>query len=275
MKRSGFTLIELLVVIAIIAILAAILFPVFAKAREKARGITCLNNLKSIGLAAMMYSQDYDELTPPLRVCTAPPQRIRASGGADECNGVPYAAFHDVIQPYAKNYQLNLCPSAKSSGEGYGVCGALLPPGGNIQNCQWHYNINYVYVRGKCAPGRNDNPNHPNFPWDPHCAFGRPMSSITNPGNLISVVEGITANPDIRNAVGNVVCRHNQGGNYIYADGHAKWNRFMNTVRPTFQWIDEGFFTTNSVSNIVNRQQAYEDTLRNAALTSTLGTCKN
>src|SRR5437660_12674270 len=63
-KRSGFTLIELLVVIAIIATVAAILFPVFAQAREKARQATCQSNLKQIGLAALMYAQDYDETMP-------------------------------------------------------------------------------------------------------------------------------------------------------------------------------------------------------------------
>jgi len=62
--RKGFTLIELLVVIAIIAILAAILFPVFARAREKARQTSCLSNMKQIGLAFMMYTQDYDETLP-------------------------------------------------------------------------------------------------------------------------------------------------------------------------------------------------------------------
>jgi len=64
MNRKAFTLIELLVVIAIIAILAAILFPVFSQAREKARGATCLSNLKQIGLGVMMYVQDYDETFP-------------------------------------------------------------------------------------------------------------------------------------------------------------------------------------------------------------------
>ena len=68
-RSSGFTLIELLVVIAIIAILAAILFPVFATARESARAISCLSNTKQIALAQMMYSQDYDETIVPWRNC--------------------------------------------------------------------------------------------------------------------------------------------------------------------------------------------------------------
>ena len=67
LKRNGFTLIELLVVIAIIAILAAILFPVFAQAREKARQASCMSNLKQVGTAVYMYNQDYDELMPRFR----------------------------------------------------------------------------------------------------------------------------------------------------------------------------------------------------------------
>ena len=74
-RRTAFTLIELLVVIAIIAILAAILFPVFAQAREKARQTTCVSNLRQIGVAVMMYTQDYDETLPQTGwqgVCTQP-----------------------------------------------------------------------------------------------------------------------------------------------------------------------------------------------------------
>jgi len=101
MRRRGFTLIELLVVIAIIAILAAILFPVFAKAREKARQASCQSNLKQIGLAIAMYAQDYDG------------RASMHTGGF----GYPDLAQSERewwphrIQPYVKNFQLLICPS--------------------------------------------------------------------------------------------------------------------------------------------------------------------
>jgi prepilin-type N-terminal cleavage/methylation domain-containing protein/prepilin-type processing-associated H-X9-DG protein len=101
-SRSGFTLIELLVVIAIIAILAAILFPVFAQAREKARQTTCLSNQKQIGLGFMMYIQDYDEAL--LATLISNPT-INPPGGWILC---PY---DEQIQPYVKNYQVFSCPS--------------------------------------------------------------------------------------------------------------------------------------------------------------------
>jgi prepilin-type N-terminal cleavage/methylation domain-containing protein len=99
-SRKGFTLIELLVVIAIIAILAAILFPVFARAREQARKTTCLSNMKQIGLSLGMYLQDYDELFPPggLKVWEATKKTDRN-------------LLEIQLQPYAKNEQIFRCPS--------------------------------------------------------------------------------------------------------------------------------------------------------------------
>ena len=99
MRRAGFTLIELLVVIAIIAILAAILFPVFARAREKARQTTCTSNLKQIGLAVHMYAQDYDGLLPLANQYPAPPPPADATH-----QGPP--GIQDVIEPYTKNQQI-------------------------------------------------------------------------------------------------------------------------------------------------------------------------
>jgi prepilin-type N-terminal cleavage/methylation domain-containing protein len=105
-RSRAFTLIELLVVIAIIAILAAILFPVFSRAREKARQISCLSNLKQMGLAFFMYNADYDET-----YVTNPQWKTK-------------------LQPYIRNTQINVCPSRKSLpwyyGQGYN-CG--IPPG--------------------------------------------------------------------------------------------------------------------------------------------------
>jgi prepilin-type N-terminal cleavage/methylation domain-containing protein len=105
MRRSGFTLIELLVVIAIIAILAAILFPVFARAREKARQTSCLSNTKQIGLAAKVYETDYDERT-PLRNAGANCNAALRTGGL-----APW-----VILPYVKNTQMYICPSRDPAG---------------------------------------------------------------------------------------------------------------------------------------------------------------
>src|SRR6056297_3423700 len=120
MRRHGFTLIELLVVIAIIAILAAILFPVFARAREKARQASCLSNVKQMGLAAMMYVQDYDETMPPARCYNATIPYTMPNGDTWDSWGPWFA----LIQPYAKNPQIFICPSAQESYYGVTSYGA-------------------------------------------------------------------------------------------------------------------------------------------------------
>jgi prepilin-type N-terminal cleavage/methylation domain-containing protein len=128
-SRNAFTLIELLVVIAIIAILAAILFPVFARARENARRTSCLSNLKQIGLGAMMYLQDYDEKYPQaywyksatftksasdyvLQTDNSAPGKRFLTGDAGGTTSGYYVSWMDLIYPYVKSTQLFECPSA-------------------------------------------------------------------------------------------------------------------------------------------------------------------
>jgi len=107
MYRRGFTLIELLVVIAIIAILAAILFPVFAKAREKARQASCQSNMKQIGLAWLQYIQDYDETSPTAYWLTG-------RGAINSAWGETFFCSKTAPYLYAKNVQLFVCPSANA-----------------------------------------------------------------------------------------------------------------------------------------------------------------
>jgi len=113
-KRKAFTLIELLVVIAIIAILAAILFPVFAQARAKARAVTCLSNLKQLGLGSLMYAQDYDEVVLPSRLGYSDAQVGNHTSAANPWN---YTGVRDwrrfwqyIVEPYTKNYGVMRCP---------------------------------------------------------------------------------------------------------------------------------------------------------------------
>jgi prepilin-type N-terminal cleavage/methylation domain-containing protein len=121
--RPGFTLIELLVVIAIIAILAAILFPVFAQAREKARQATCLSNLKQLSLGILMYVQDYDERFPPPAglIYTSP----EGKSNCMECNG-----WELLTKPYTKSDNIYFCPDWRR---------IPLVQGGMKGNPDWYY----------------------------------------------------------------------------------------------------------------------------------------
>jgi prepilin-type N-terminal cleavage/methylation domain-containing protein/prepilin-type processing-associated H-X9-DG protein len=127
-SRRGFTLIELLVVIAIIAILAAILFPVFARAREKARQTSCLSNTKQLGLAILQYVQDYDETYPDSSItCHDDPENLPLCNYANGYlgalhitawghrryldDGVTIGGLVKYLNPYIKNVQISLCPS--------------------------------------------------------------------------------------------------------------------------------------------------------------------
>ena len=181
MRTRGFTLIELLVVIAIIAILAAILFPVFARAREKARQTSCLSNLKQLGLGFDMYCQDYDERTPI------------AFGGDwwDHC-------WKMSIFPYVKNYQLYQCPSLPLN----------LPPNGSGSygiNAYIGEAVSYVSLAQVTRPaetfsiGENADGDWVIEPNGAYCA----VPPWTQPG----WVDG----------------HHNEGGNFAFLDGHAKW----------------------------------------------------
>src|SRR5262245_15384469 len=183
-RQKGFTLIELLVVIAIIAILAAILFPVFAQAREKARQTGCLNNLKQIGTALMMYVQDYDEVLPSPDHATDGPSSLGNS------------KWMDRIYPYVKNEPLYNCPSdgfgrkkSNCTFAKYRYAGAPTPLAANL--CEFgSYAMNFAYWDAKdadwAAPVSWDRP------WDKRGPIVTPMVRVDVPAETVWVGDGLT-----------------------------------------------------------------------------------
>jgi prepilin-type N-terminal cleavage/methylation domain-containing protein/prepilin-type processing-associated H-X9-DG protein len=211
-RSRGFTLIELLVVIAIIAILAAILFPVFAKAREKARQASCQSNMKQLSLAIIMYQSDYDGRTPVPRI-----GRPGTWGGPPQlCGGAPsYWTWHSVIQPYVKNQQLSMCPSLEQLGNENNPPASYDVPHSYGLNARWcgDWGLN-VWARAE--------------------RISEPAQQI-----MIGSNRWVDVNIWCHPAGGNncIYFPHNRGDNFGYLDGHVKWNVPERTVDPTWEWI--------------------------------------
>ena len=208
-RYSGFTLIELLVVIAIIAILAAILFPVFAKAREKARQTSCLSNLKQLDLGMQMYISDYDETLPP-----------RTDWGV----GLSIYHLPDLLNPYVKNAQLWECPSSTLiSWSQYPA-----PPGGG--SGWWStvvgtigYGINYRGMSLRLAELKQPADTWAlgdSVSWD--ICWGRfdALAYASLCGWQLTTSPCASGNPEWEQDDN---ARHNGGSNIAFMDGHAKW----------------------------------------------------
>ena len=200
--RRGFTLIELLVVIAIIAILAAILFPVFAKAREKARQSSCGSNVKQIMLALISYSQDYDELL-PRGYYYVPPTYATTD----------WLSWAHLIYPYVKNEQLFTCPSYRTAvfvnankgcgSGGYGYNDALYGVAlGQITDASG------IIAVSDCT--------YYSMWW-----VSPKDVSVTPPNQGV----GNYQPPDPR---------HNEGGNCGFMDGHAKWLKLNEATKISY-----------------------------------------
>lgn len=206
--RGGFTLIELLVIIAIIAILAAILFPVFAQARAKARGISCLSNVKQCGVAYAMYVQDYDETSPSGR------------GNGWE--------WWTELQPYIKNINLLYCPDRTDGGPGLIGGGSAGGPFSVSHYVGYGYNWGPVGWRGGGLLGREQ---FVSGTSGPKYLPGTPLAAITFPASTFAFGDtydtprmtiGIYFAGDTWRGAGTRSLRHGATWNYAFVDGHAK-----------------------------------------------------
>ncbi len=247
LTRRAFTLIELLVVIAIIAILAAILFPVFAKAREKARQTSCGSNVRQVGLALMLYIQDNDERYPQEHPgCPDPAVGVAPAGDFDGgLETIDYGSPFEKIIPYvggkdSSKEQLFVCPDdSDPRGATLGTCAATAPAPGVTS-----YLINAYFLFGLTdsqlvAPANTIYLAERNqafcdvhiHPW---------LAEIYDVSGYAGAIHGnaavptcISTNPSIDSLYAVAAERHTEGANYGFADGHMKWEHPAATLKPT------------------------------------------
>ncbi len=235
---SGFTLIELLVAIAIISILAAILFPVFAQAREKARQASCLRNMRQLASATAIYLQDWDAF----------PMYSFTPGNTLEG---PYR-WYDQLIPYTRNLQVFGCPSVPRKW-GPRVAGRNATYGynfhylGNLQPNCWNVPVPEAAIETSAdmlvfgdsrgtgtRPCNNQEPSDPDFS-NPDCLFNHGYS--LDPPVLPPCKNGF--GPPLPSSAGRPSLphdRHNAGANFVFADGHAKWLKSEVVRRDNRYW---------------------------------------
>ena len=197
---TGFTLIELLVVITIIAVLAAILFPVFAKTREKARQSSCQSNLRQLAMADLMYMQDHDETT-----C---PYADHGCSTGDSCH-----QWWEMLAPYTKNSQVLLCPDANPH---------------DVSD----YAIDHTHVAG-CGSGNRLATLR--YPAETCLFLDGQRSSANTAGYYIAYCRlcDPTGMGDDRDWNGIAADRHGDGSNCAFVDGHGKWTTRSFLLDPT------------------------------------------
>jgi len=205
-RKRAFTLIELLVVVAIISILAAILFPVFARARENARRASCMSNVKQMGLGMMMYVQDYDG-TYPLRQT--------ADAWSSPFGNYSFTPWQGILQPYTKSFQVFECPSSGSS---------------NVLNGE--YGVNYLVLTS--TPIKESAVQSPASTYlimdagiyysSPYYnALGTNWNYLPGQGDAGRSCSGVTSSGTVDRPQDCQSGRHFGGINIAFADGHVKW----------------------------------------------------